>query len=127
MLAAICEYSCDLQFWLQPFVKAKNVESRKEAEKTAVKEGEKTPVKATTSSKTVRTKMVAGRNKRSSPFKYATPVKIARTSTNTSSHGGIIKPFKAPGPDTEGRKFTSLKNLEAIRLKKQKNLGKQKK
>lgn len=52
---------------------------------------------------------------------------IARTTTDASTHGGIINPFNAPGPNGEGRNFTSLKNLEVKRLKKQKNLAQKKK
>ncbi|KAL8103402.1 hypothetical protein AgCh_027829 [Apium graveolens] len=57
-----------------------------------------------------RVKQLAGLSKRTSPLK-------------TSTHAGIVKPFKAPAQTSEiqrmqGQKFKSLKNLEAARLHK---------
>ncbi|WOH05065.1 hypothetical protein DCAR_0624477 [Daucus carota subsp. sativus] len=55
-------------------------------------------------------------------------------SKTTTSHGGIIRPFKPPAAISRqnplgvepipGQKFTSLKNLEAAKTKMQKNMGK---
>lgn len=53
-------------------MKTTDVESRNESDVEPMKEPENTIVNATITKKTVRSKIVAERNKRSTPFKYAT-------------------------------------------------------
>lgn len=89
--------------------KAKHAEKGSTSLKTKA-----TPVKTATSSKTP-----AVHQKEKSPVKF---VKHGAKST----HGGIIKPFRTPAQQisgveaVNGQKFTSLKNLDAARMKMQK-------
>ncbi|KAK1359934.1 hypothetical protein POM88_044408 [Heracleum sosnowskyi] len=67
--------------------------------------------------------------RKETPLQNASPNKVVKKQAE-NTHGGIIKPFKAHAQQImdvhskKGQKFTSLKNLEAARLKMQKNVGK---
>lgn len=99
------------------------------------KEGKKVPEQASQSTNSPkRRKMLAGRSARASPLKNGGKLvpKYKQNPTSGVSHGGTMKPFKAPSTITSkgpldvqpvrGQKFTSLKNLEAAAMER-KNKG----
>ncbi|KAK1384294.1 hypothetical protein POM88_022029 [Heracleum sosnowskyi] len=86
-----------------------------------------------------RTKQLARKTVRSSPLKHGVIVVPKAKNGGTvdvASHGGIVKPFKAPArvpfktpldvQPVRGQKYTSLKNLEAAKYEREKNKGKTK-
>ncbi|KAK1359199.1 hypothetical protein POM88_043673 [Heracleum sosnowskyi] len=86
-----------------------------------------------------RTKQLARKTVRSSPLKHGVIVVPEVKNGGTvavASHGGIVKPFKAPArvpfktpldvQPVRGQKYTSLKNLEAAKYEREKNKGKTK-
>ncbi|KAK1361379.1 hypothetical protein POM88_045853 [Heracleum sosnowskyi] len=86
-----------------------------------------------------RTNQLARKTVRSSPLKHGVIVAPKAKNGGTvvvASHGGIVKPFKAPTrvpfktsldvKPVRGQKFTSLKNLEAAKYEREKNKGKTK-
>ncbi|KAK1371352.1 hypothetical protein POM88_037444 [Heracleum sosnowskyi] len=83
-----------------------------------------------------RTKQLARKTVRSSPLKHGVIVVPEAKNSGTvavASHGGIVKPFKAPArvpfktpldvQPVRGQKYTSLKNLEAAKYEREKNKG----
>ncbi|KAK1371345.1 hypothetical protein POM88_037437 [Heracleum sosnowskyi] len=83
-----------------------------------------------------RTKQLARKTVRSSPLKHGVIVVPEAKNSGivaVASHGGIVKPFKAPArvpfktpldvQPVRGQKYTSLKNLEAAKYEREKNKG----
>ena len=83
-----------------------------------------------------RIKQLAKKSVRTSPMKSGGKIIPSITTIDVASHGGIIRPFKAPGriaPKTpldvqpvEGQRFTSLKNLQAAVQERKNSKGKKK-
>ena len=83
-----------------------------------------------------RTKQLAKKHVRTSPMKSGGKIIPSTTTTSVASHGGIIRPFKAPAKvlhktpldvqPVHGQKFTSLKNLQAAVQERKNSKGKSK-